>query len=349
MSRYIAFGTGKTGGHLFPAIEMANEFKEKGYNSLFFVEGTDTEKNVLKKYNLKYIKIFAAPLTGGNAKMIFNLLFKNSMGIIKILSHLILHRPKFTLITGGYGSFPLAFSSILLFIPLFTYEGNVIIGKVNMLFSPFAKVNFSPVTGKFGKFLESGFIVRKEFKEAEFNFPENIKVLITGGSQGSVIILTNVYKMIKKYNDLFINKNISFVISCGYRNKNFITKFSAFPNVSARPFIMNMKYELQNSSIVIGRAGAMTIEENLAMGRFGIYIPLKNSAENHQYFNAKKMAEQGVGLMIEETNLNEEVLYKHLTQLINDKNDLFSRSKKAYELFRKRHEINIINEILRRI
>ncbi|MCD6578265.1 UDP-N-acetylglucosamine--N-acetylmuramyl-(pentapeptide) pyrophosphoryl-undecaprenol N-acetylglucosamine transferase [bacterium] len=349
MKNYIAFGTGKTGGHLFPAIEMAKEFKDKGFEAVFFIEGTDMEKKVLSKYNFNYIKIFAAPLTSGNVKMMINLFFKNSMGIFKTLSHLILHRPKFTIITGGYGAFPLAFSSLLLFIPLFTYEGNVIMGKVNKIFAPFARVNFSPVLGRFGKFLKSGFIVRKEIANAEFYFSDKLRILITGGSQGSRMILDNVLHMLQAHNEFFIKNNISFLISCGHKNTHYIKLFSEFKNVRAKGFIMDMKNELLNSNIIIGRAGAMTIEENLAIGRFGIYIPLKNSAENHQYHNALKMQKQGVGILIEEDQLNGDLLFNKIKEIVLSKENLYDNSKKAYEIFRTRHKINIINEILRRI
>ena len=349
MKNYVAMGTGKTGGHLFPAIEMANEFRKKGLDSIFFIEGTEMEKRVLKKHNFKYIKIFAAPLTGGNVMMIFNLFLKNSMGIFKSLSHFIFHRPKLTIITGGYGAFPLAFSSLLLFIPLFTYEGNVIIGKVNKLFAPMARLNFAPVRGRFGKFMECGFIVRKEIHDAKFIFSEKVKILVTGGSQGSVLILKNIYEMLLKHNKYFIENKIFFIISCGYKNVSFIKKFSRFENVQVKPFIMDIKNELQTSNLVICRAGAMTIEENLAMGRFGIYIPLKGSAENHQYYNAKKIEDRGLGILIREEELNPEILFEKIKMTVENKEKLLAASKKAYEFFRRRHEINITEEILRRV
>jgi UDP-N-acetylglucosamine--N-acetylmuramyl-(pentapeptide) pyrophosphoryl-undecaprenol N-acetylglucosamine transferase len=350
MDKYIVFGTGKTGGHLFPAIVIGNSFRKYNYEAKFFIDGKKYEITSLKKYNFSHKKIFSAPFPEKSIISIFNFIFLNSVGIIQCCVELFKRKPRCAVITGGYTSFPLGIASILLFVPLFTYEGNIYIGKSNRILSFLSRMNFGPKKSGFGRFMVAGNPVREEMKNESFSFIDNKKeILVTGGSQGSKIILDTLLKMFKKYDEFIRKANFHFTIATGYKNIDLINKFNNYSYVNAIDFIFDMKKFLKKSNLLICRAGAMTIEENLAMGRFGIYIPFKRSAGNHQLHNAKWIKKMAVGEPITENDLNKDVLFRSINDAYNDINRLKALSQKARMEYEKRHTVSIEKEIMRRI
>ena len=186
-------------------------------------------------------------------------------------------------------------------------------------------------------------------RAAGTEFPEDTNILITGGSQGSVIILKTVLKMLEVNERELEEKGVSLTIVTGHNNVSWIEKFSRFNNVKALPFIHDMASAIRQASVLIGRSGAMTVEENLAMGRYAIYIPFAGATGDHQYFNALIVKEKGAGDLIRERLLNANTLFSKLLPLIKDKELLKQGGQRASDLYSERHRIRVEAEILGRI
>ncbi len=349
MDKWIIFGTGKTGGHLFPAITIGENLGSRGYKCLFLIQGTKMEKEVLNKRGMKYMTIHSAPFPGACLKAVWKFIYENILGICQCISLFLQYRPVFSLVTGGYTSFPVGSASLLSFVPLFIYEGNIKMGKSNVLLSPFARASFGPDKSGFGVFVKVGNPVRKEMRASGAEFPEDTNILITGGSQGSVIILKTVLKMLEAHERELKEKGVSLTIATGHNNAFWVDKFSRFSNVKALPFIHDMASAIKQASVLICRSGAMTVEENLAMGRYAIYIPFAGATGDHQYFNALIVKEREAGDLIRERLLNANSLFSKLMPLIEDKKLLQRGGERAGDLYNERHKIRVEAEILRRI
>ena len=103
-------------------------------------------------------------------------------------------------------------------------------------------------------------------------------------------------------------------------------------NLDVREYINNMDECLAVADIVICRAGAITISEIEAVGKASILIPSPYVAENHQYYNAKVLADRGAAILIEEKNLTDEELYLQVNKLINNKEKIFKMGVNARSL-----------------
>lgn len=106
----------------------------------------------------------------------------------------------------------------------------------------------------------------------------------------------------------------------GKRLYDDFVKDSRFPaNVKVVPYVDNLAGLMKNAHLIITRAGASTMSEILALSLPAIFIPSPYVANNHQYYNAKEIVDNNAGLMIEEKDLNGEVLYKSVKEIIDDK------------------------------
>ena len=168
----ILIATGGTGGHVFPAISLANYLIEKKYK----VEITTDNRgfNFLKDYkNLNIIKIPSSPLIKKNILKLFFSIFFNLYALFKSLFFLLFNRPLVVFGMGGYSSFPVCIAAKILKIKFVIYENNLIIGKANKYLLPFTNkifVSYKDLEGIPTKYKNKvaviGNIVRKEIIKA---------------------------------------------------------------------------------------------------------------------------------------------------------------------------------------
>ena len=347
----IIIATGGTGGHIFPAVSLANFLDENGFNSIIT---TDLRgfKYIEKKNEKKINLIDSSPL---NKKEKFISVFKIILAFINSLIFLIKTKPKFVFGMGGYASFPVCFASLILRIPFIIYENNLCIGKANRYLLPFAKkifISYNDIEGinlKYkNKIKTIGNILRKNIiKKSKIHKNkkiDNLNILVLGGSQAAKIFaekLPSVFIELKK-------NNINFKIfqQCLKEQELPLQKKYEINNIDCKLFTFTFDilkyYELTN--IVITRAGSSALAELLNCNIPIISIPLASSSENHQLKNAKYFEEKGFGIMIEEKDIDNK-LFKLLQSIHQDKSMLKSiesnQNKYSDEMVFK----NIIKEI----
>ena len=308
--------TGGTGGHVIPAINFANFLIDEGYECSLILDKRGNK--YAKKFKGKIFIITSSHLSGNiffKIKSLINLLlgFYQSFFLITKL------RPKNCISFGGYATFmPLLTILILkLFIKinLYIHEQNSVVGKVNSFFLPYTKyifTNFDFVNNLDEKFeykkVYVGFPLDKKInvellKSSKYN--EKKIIFVYGGSQGAVNVIKKFLLMLNSldYNFLINIKIIiqspnQFFDSLNQSLKSFKVEYEI------QDFFKNINEILSITDIAITRAGAGTINDLIRYRIPSIIFPLPHSIYNHQFFNAKYLADKKGAILMDEINFN---------------------------------------------
>lgn len=328
------FAGGGTGGHLYPAIAVADEIKRiKPESEILFV-GTKSkiEGRVIPKLGYGFKSIW---IKGFSRKFnLANLLFPIKL-IVALLQSLIISfkfKPKVAIGSGGYVAGPAIWGASVMGAKIILMESNSYPGVTTRLLEKYAdEVHISFEDSK--KYLRfpaklkvTGNPVRKELgtsdkREAKkyFGLDENkFTVLILGGSLGADSINNASANII---DDLQKN-NLQIIWQTG---KNYYDKYKNFNFTSVKifDFIDDMNKAYSACDLLVARAGATTIAELSVLGIPSILIPSPHVAENHQFYNAKSLADIGAAVLLPDDELMSK-LKNIILQLVSDENLLKS-------------------------
>ena len=333
----ILLSGGGTGGHVYPAIAIANELKKRHKDAEILFVGTSTgiESEIVPAngYKIETITVqgFKRKIDIDNLKRGMKLV-KGMNDARKIVKNF---KPDVVIGTGGYVSGPVLYCAANnKKTTTIVHEQNSFPGITNKILSK--KVTkvitcFNDARDRFPKEAHNkitlvGNPVREELLNTSklearknINMPANKKmVLIYGGSGGSKKIND---AMINTINDL-VKSDIAFVYATG---KKFYYDFISKVNVSKLksyqrvvPYLDDMANTLSATDLVIGGAGATSLAEITALGKASIIIPKAYTAENHQEYNAKSIADNNAGLYILESELTSEKLTDSLYDILLD-------------------------------
>ena len=313
-TKYIISGGG-TGGHIFPAISIANEIRRINPDSKILFVGS-YGKMEMKKVPDSGFEIIGLPIDGFHRSFLLkNILFpfKLFISVIKSFFIVIKFKPDLVIGTGGFASGPVLFVSQVMGYPSIIQEQNSYPGITNKLLGKKAKficVAYNKMEKFFPKhkIIITGNPVRKDIIENNIKKTEAIQffdldqkkpiVGIVGGSLGSQMINKVINDNIKTFNDL----GIQLIWQCG---KLYHDRYKHQHNqvIKVLPFITRMNFMYRSIDVLISRSGASTISEICITNTPSILIPSPNVAENHQYKNALKLYELNAAEMIEEKNL----------------------------------------------
>ena len=339
-SKYrFLFAGGGTGGHLFPAIAIAEQIREmKPEADILFIGTKDKiEGKVVPKLGFKFKSIW---IKGFSRKLNFeNLLFPLKL-FVTMMQSLVINisfKPNVAIGSGGYVAGPAIWAASVIGAKVILLEQNSYPGVTTRLLERYAKeVHISFQESK--KYLRkekihhlTGNPVRKNLgrmKKAEalkkFGLTAEKKtLLVLGGSLGAKTINEAMSKNLKKLEE----NNIQVIWQSG---KNYFDQFKTLNSerVLVNDFIEDMNAAYSACDLLLARAGATTIAELLNLGIPSILVPSPNVAENHQYFNAKSLSENGAAILIEDENLTRQLADTVLNTL-NDENKLSELKKKA--------------------
>jgi UDP-N-acetylglucosamine--N-acetylmuramyl-(pentapeptide) pyrophosphoryl-undecaprenol N-acetylglucosamine transferase len=324
------FAGGGTGGHLFPAIAIAEEIKllEPDSDILFIGNKDRIEGRVVPQYGFNFRNI---RISGISRKMnLSNLLFpfKLLISVLKSIGFILKFKPDVVIGTGGYVSGPVLWSASFLGHKTVLQDHNSYPGITTRLLSSKAKqahLAFEEAKKYFKKqdnlFL-TGFPIRRSFEKIDklealnnFGFKADKKtIFITGGSQGAKNINDSILHIIRELNDF----GIQVIWQTGSLQYNEIKKeCEKYPNVVVFEFIKDMNKAFSACDFAVTRAGATTIGELMNMEVPAILIPLPTAAEDHQTKNAKALCDKKAGVLIPENELKEK-LKNEIYDLTND-------------------------------
>lgn len=351
---------GGTGGHIYPAIAIADEIKNRFSDAKILFVGAQRglEKTLVPEngYDIELI-----PVQGFNRK---NLL-KN----VKVLKDLnegnkkskgILSRfnPDVVIGTGGYASASVVRMAQKMGIPTYIHEQNAFPGVTNKMLEKRVQktfLGFEEASEYFKhpeKHVVSGNPVRKDFfdmvpvkarKELGFK-KDDFVVLAFGGSQGAGRINKAMLSVIEAFNGM---KDMKICLATGrfYYDailnelKNMNVEIAS--NIEIMEYITDINRYLAAADMVISRSGAITVAEVTVCGKPAIFIPSPLATGNHQYFNAKAVSEKGGAMVIEEKDLdNKELISKILTMKNNP--DILEDMRKKSRLCAQENAVKII-------
>ena len=329
----ILFACGGTGGHIYPAISLANLLDKKDIHSIFIGGEGGMEESIVPKagFKLHLIKV-----KGLNRVSSFQKLFSLALLPIAILKSFILllkEKPNYVMGTGGYVSGPVLFAASILGKKTGILELNSKPGMANKILYRFVKdcfVVFEKTKENFSKAILSGFPVREDILNIEKKKDRTYKnILIFGGSLGAGVINETVLSLLEKKPTLL--ENVRIRVQVGKRNFDEL-KHIEFENVEMFPFIDDIASFYQWADIVISRAGASTLFELSAARKASILIPLPTAGNDHQMINANILKDAAI--IIEQKNFTPEVLLEKLETLIGNKEkieELESAISKFYD------------------
>jgi len=333
MSKFIISGGG-TGGHIFPAIAIANAIKRKQSDADILFVGADG-KMEMEKVPAAGFKIVGLPVRGLQRKITLENLsvaFKLFLSMIKAKRIIKDFKPDIAIGVGGFASGPLLKQAQKLNIPTLIQEQNSYAGVTNKLLAKNADkicVAYENMERFFPKekIIITGNPVRQdllkdnEVKKEEgfkyFNIQGNKKtILVLGGSLGALTINKSIHQAL----DIFVEKDLQVIWQTGksyFPIAKKLIKDYKDKGIVITDFITRMDLAYSVANVVISRAGASTVSELGLLHKPVIFVPSPNVAEDHQTKNAMALIDKNAAMMIEDKKAREELVEAAIT-LIND-------------------------------
>ncbi len=362
----VIISGGGTGGHIFPAVAIADALKKNNPSTEILFVGAKGKMEMEKVPAAGY-KIEGLDIAGMQRKLTLkNLLlpFKIVKSLTAARSIVKSFKPDVAVGVGGYASGPLLQICGWMGIPYFIQEQNSYAGVTNKLLSKKAQNIFVAYKGmdKFfetNKIIMSGNPVRGQIssqgitmKEAKVKVgvsAEKKAVLVFGGSLGARTLndaIAAQAELIK------MNGDVSIIWQVGklYFEEFAKSSVAALPNVKIMPFIEDMATAYAAADVVVSRAGALTISELGLLGKPTILVPSPNVAEDHQTHNAMALVNEGAAILVKDTEAKTNLLSK-VYELVKDEKKQQELSKNLLKLgqhnaadFIANHIINFIKK-----
>lgn len=361
MKRYLISGGG-TGGHIFPAVSIANALKAKQPDCEILFVGA-LGRMEMERVPAAGYKIIGLPIAGFDRK---NLL-KNIAVLVKLGKSLLMarkivkdFRPDVAVGVGGYASGAALRASNWLGVPTVLQEQNSYAGVTNKLLAKKASIicvayhgmeRFFPAD----KILLTGNPVRQNLmdipakaKEAYdyFHFsPERKTLLIVGGSLGARTINNSVIGSLQALADA----GIQIIWQTGkyyFEQAKEASKAIENPNLLVTDFVSRMDYAYSIADLVISRAGASSISELCLLGKPAILVPSPNVAEDHQTHNAMALVNESAAVLVKDVEAPQKLISEAL-HLIKDNDKLSMLSQNILKLAEKDSAERIADEIIK--
>ncbi len=311
----ILIAAGGTGGHVFPAIAIADEIKRLRSNADFLFVGTKgkIEARVVPQrgYTLAFIWISGFQRGLG----IDNLLFPIKVLVSLVQSFFLIKRfqPDIVIGTGGYVCGPVLYVASLLGIPMVVHESNSFPGITTRMLSKRATRIFTAfdTTARWLRRKDNIELagtptrnvlgtVSREDGIRFFNLdPSKKTVFVFGGSLGAA----SINEAVKLLENDFINSNIQLIWQTGKTDVAVTKEMATIKNCWVNTFIDKMEYAYAAADVVVCRAGATTLAELTRLGKASILIPYPHAAADHQTYNAQTMVDAGAAVMIEDRDV----------------------------------------------
>lgn len=377
--KLIILTAGGTGGHIFPAQAVAETLQSE-YNLLLIADTRAKQFLAGVFQKLPTIFISSNSLSGSllnKLSCILRLLLSTANLMYKF-SKL---KPSLIIGFGGYPTLPAVAAALILRIPIIIHEQNAVIGQINRIFAPFAKIiltSFSEtreIPNKYlNKIVYTGNPVRQDIISAKnknisydnlqlqpnhrtyaanspaSNDSEDIKtitsakifIVVIGGSQGASILSSLVPKAIQL---LPYDMQQKIIITQQVRANLVEETVSEYKKTQAKfdaqPFYHNIAELLSSADLVISRAGAMTVAELIYLAKPSILIPFSQAKYNHQFYNAMFLVKNKAALLLEEINFNERRLSKMITELLSMPSKLQELANNIQTISKKDARLNI--------
>jgi UDP-N-acetylglucosamine--N-acetylmuramyl-(pentapeptide) pyrophosphoryl-undecaprenol N-acetylglucosamine transferase len=358
----LVIAGGGTGGHVFPAIAVAQEWLRRGAEQNVqrdvVIVGTERgmESRLVPQAGLRLETIRVAGLKGiGGLRFLRNLAM---LAPAMVDSSRILARHRFSAAfgVGGYASGPLLLAAALASIPTVIFEPNAEPGFTNRMLAKVVRgvaVTYPAAASRLGsRAVLTGCPVRAEFFAApQRDHVPPFRLLITGGSQGALPINRAVIDALDLLEPR--KKQLFVVHQSGERDYNAVRVAYARREINSEvvPFLSNMAEQFAQADLIVCRSGAVTAAEVAAAGRAAIFIPFGASTDSHQLRNAQAMEAAGAARVIPENQLSPQRLAGEIFSLLDQPKQIAEMERQARAQARPHAAeaiVDLIEEVARR-
>lgn len=342
----VALAGGGTGGHVFPAVAIAEELKRRDPNLQLMYLGKkgSLEERVAAEKMIPFRSIIVEGLPSGNVLKKLRSTLSAAVGVVQSLAILFRFRPQAVIGTGGYVSLPPVLAARILRIPTVIHEQNCVPGKANRMAARFADVlavNFEKSSQYFrgktsravGNPIRSDFLPRRletadradSRRKLGLN-PDKFTVFLLGGSRGAHSLNVAMVDALPHLDP----RRFQLVFMTGKEDYRWVRDACDRAGLSAVvfQFIDDMVIAYTAADLVVSRAGASTLAEIAAVGLPAILVPYPHATDRHQELNARAVVEAGAAEII----MNGELGGKGLADRIN----ALSQNEQALSLMRSR-------------
>lgn len=333
--KYFVTGGG-TGGHIYPALAVADILTSNGAKVYYVGNKRNMEFELASKKGYKFLHVSIKGMPRGLNPKFFIWGIKLVKAIIRSVRYIQKYKPDAVFATGGYVSAPMIFACQITGTPYMMHDCDAMPGLVTRKLSRKAKY-VSLAFDKAKKYIPNkraivtGNPIREQFKtmtktsaREDMGLDKNkITLAVMGGSQGAKSINNTIIELLKEFSqelDLQVifqtgKKNYNETVEC---IKQLFPTYAQCNNLIIKPYFDNMISVLKSADIVISRAGSLSISEICASEVVPILIPYPYAAANHQRINAKSLLEKGACIYIEDSELEPNKLREIVVELINN-------------------------------
>ncbi len=317
MSNYkVILSGGGTGGHIYPAIAIANEIKRRYPDTEFLFVGAKDRMEMEKVPEAGY-QIEGLWISGIQRKLTLKNLafpFKLMSSLMRSRKIIKMFKPDIAIGTGGFASGPLLYAAASKRIPTLIQEQNSYPGITNKLLSKKVDkicVAYDGLERFFPKqkLLKTGNPIRADLINTETKTVEakdhfNLKhgkytLLVIGGSLGA----KRINQLIEEELEFFQTQNVQLIWQCGKLYYEQYKQYKRLEDVQVFPFLNDMDLAYAAADVIISRAGAISVSELCLAGKPVIFIPSPNVAEDHQTKNAQAVVDKDAAMLIKESDL----------------------------------------------
>ncbi|MGD0523623.1 MAG: undecaprenyldiphospho-muramoylpentapeptide beta-N-acetylglucosaminyltransferase [Polyangiaceae bacterium] len=320
----IVIAGGGTGGHVFPAVAVAESMQALAdVDVVFCGTARGVEARVIPARGWRLETLDVEPVKGGGAKRAVRGALVAARATVRALGLVRSLRPRAVLSVGGYASGPVALAAALVGVPVAVMEPNSVLGLANRLLAPFAKrayiawddagARFRPkVRRDFGVPLRSGFGPRPYVAKG------TLRVLVLGGSQGAAALNERMPEVIARLGDM---PGLEVVHQAG-RDRDAAVRAAyereKVERATVVPFIDDVAKAIAEADLVVARAGASSIAELTVIGRAAVLVPFPHAADDHQARNAQALARAGGAVCVRQEAADVARLAAEIGRLLRD-------------------------------
>jgi len=350
MLNRVLIMAGGTGGHVFPALAVAQALKEKGVEVTWLGTRNGLEANVVPNagFEIDWIKIHGLRGNGFAGWLLapLKLLFAG----LQAASVIKKRKPDIVIGMGGFVTGPGGFMAWLLRKPVLIHEQNAIPGLTNRLLANLSVRVLEAFPGAFGHAINA-IAIGNPVRAALMSLPapaerftgrdeKKLRVLVVGGSLGARAINLVMPEVINTLGDEVLDvwhqtgKKLFEETQAVYKKRNVTARVS--------PFIDDMAEAYAWADVVVCRAGALTISELAAVGVGSILVPFPHAVDDHQTKNAQYLVDVGAATLVSQNDLSAERLARDLSELLKNRLQALTMAEAAYSV----RQIDSVNQVL---
>jgi UDP-N-acetylglucosamine--N-acetylmuramyl-(pentapeptide) pyrophosphoryl-undecaprenol N-acetylglucosamine transferase len=338
MTGAIVLCAGGTGGHLLPAQALAGELARRG-RAIVVMTDSRFADYATSFPGARVVTVPSAPLNSIAAP------FKIAAGVAMAFAKLLRLKPAAVIGFGGYPSVPVMLAANLARFPTAIIEQNSVMGRANRLVmnhvsriaAAFPIVRFAPRDAS--KLVMTGNPLRPDVTAlwgAPYKIPAAdgpLRLLVFGGSQGARAFSEIVPAAITRLPQA-IRTRLQLVQQCRPEDMEAVRAIYANAEIRAdlQPFFPDLPRRMAEAHLVIGRSGAGTVAELMAIGRPAILVPLPHAMDNHQTANAEILSRADAGWTVAQRDLSPDLLAQMLVTIFSNPADLADRAAHAHTL-----------------